>query len=398
MTSNIPNSSIALLGSTGSIGRQTLEVAEHLGLRVCALSADKNTKLLETQIRKFRPAVAAVFDEAAARDLSVRVEDTGTRVASGMSGLIEAACVQGAETVVTAVVGTVGLLPTLEAIKLSRRIALANKETLVCAGGIVMNSAKKHGAEIIPVDSEHSALFQCMKAESPRCVKKLILTASGGPFRGMERSELTSVSPEMALRHPNWSMGKKITVDSATLMNKGLEVIEAVHLFGIPPETVEVVVHPESIIHSMVEFNDNSIIAQLSEPDMRLPIQYALTYPERSLSVARELDFTKLTALTFEEPDMEAFPCLRLALDTVRIRGSACAVLNGANEAAVELFLRGNLSFYGIYEAVSAALANIGTIDDPSLEDIISAGEEARIFVLEAFDEIDRRPTAKIRG
>jgi 1-deoxy-D-xylulose-5-phosphate reductoisomerase len=298
-----------------------------------------------------------------------------------MEGLIEAATVDGASTVVTAVVGTVGLLPTLAAINLGRRIALANKETLVCAGELVMNSARENGAEIIPVDSEHSALFQCLHAQASSAVKTLILTASGGPFRGMSRAELQNVTPEMALRHPNWNMGRKITVDSATLMNKGLEIIEAVHLFGVPPEKISIVVHPESIVHSMVEFIDNSITAQLSLPDMRLPIQYALTYPDRVPSLVDTLDIARLSALTFEAPDPEAFPCLGVAIDTAGIHGTACAVLNGANEAAVELFLKGELSFYGIYESVYAALDSIGNIENPSLDDIIASGESAKRFV-----------------
>jgi len=378
----IPNSSISLLGSTGSIGRQTLEVAELLGLNVNALTADRNISLLEEQVRKFRPAIAAVYDDSAARDFAVRVKDLPVRVLAGMQGLIEAACAEGAGTVVTAVTGKVGLKPTLAAIKLSRRIALANKETLVCAGGHVMKSALEHGAEIIPVDSEHSALFQCLRGELLRSVKKIILTASGGPFRGMDKAELKNATPEMALRHPNWSMGKKITVDSATLMNKGLELIEAVHLFEVPPEKVNVVVHPESIIHSMVEFDDNSVSAQLSVPDMRLPIQYALTFPDRLPSIIPELDLAKHRTLTFEEPDLEAFPCLALARETAGVQGTACAVLNGANEAAVELFLKGELSFYGIYEAVCSALSSIRNIAEPSLDDIINAGEEAQAFVL----------------
>jgi len=352
-----------------------------MGLKVCALSADKNIGLLETQARKFRPAVAAVFDEAAARDFSVRVRDLSVKVVPGMDGLIEVACADGADTVVTAIVGTAGLLPTLAAIRLGRRIALANKETLVCAGELVMDSARVYGAEIIPVDSEHSALFQCLNGEAPGSVSSLVLTASGGPFRRWRREELLKVTPEMALKHPNWSMGKKVTVDSATLMNKGLEIIEATHLFGIPHDKIQVVIHPESIIHSMVVFDDNSTIAQMSEPDMRLPIQYALTYPQRLPSPARRLNFSALSALTFEQPDIEAFPCLRLALETAGTRGTTGAVLNSADEAAVELFLRGELGFYGIYESVSAALENIGNTPDPSVEDIIAAGEAAKMFV-----------------
>jgi 1-deoxy-D-xylulose-5-phosphate reductoisomerase len=376
---------ISLLGSTGSIGRQTLEVAEMLGLRVLAVSAERNIRLLEEQTRRFRPSIAAVFDDKAALDFKTKVRDLDVRVVSGIDGLIEAARVDGADTVVTAVVGTVGLLPTLEAIDLGRRIALANKETLVCAGELVMKRARLRGCEIIPVDSEHSALLQCLREEPHGSVEALTLTASGGPFRGMSRDELRSVTPEMALRHPNWDMGKKITVDSATMMNKGLEVIEAVHLFSVPPEKIKVVVHPESIVHSMVEFADNSVIAQLSLPDMRLPIQYALTYPQRTRSLAGKLDIARLGALTFEEPDMEAFPCLRLALETSRIRGTACAVLNAANEAAVAMFLNGSLGFYGIYDCVLAALDSIGNIEDPSLEDIIAADREAKRFVIERF-------------
>ena len=380
-TLSSPSGAISLLGSTGSIGRQTLEVADSLGLRILALSADKDIKLLEEQTRRVRPAVAAVFDESAARDFQTRVRDMDVRVVSGVDGLVEAACAQGADTVVTAVVGTVGLLPTLAAARLGRRIALANKETLVCAGELVMKCANEHGATIIPIDSEHSAILQCIGEEAPNSVKRLILTASGGPFRGMSRTELSCVTPEMALRHPTWTMGRKITIDSATLMNKGFEVIEAMHLFGFPPDMIRIVVHPESIIHSMVEFVDSSIIAQLAQSDMRLPIQNALTFPKRMPSLAPELDIARMSALTFEEPDTETFPCLGLAIETAGIRGTACAVLNGANEAAVGLFLRGDLSFYGIYESVCAALGNIRNVEDPSLEEIIEADEAAKQFV-----------------
>jgi 1-deoxy-D-xylulose-5-phosphate reductoisomerase len=359
-----------------------------LGLRVLAVSADKNIKLLEEQTRKFRPAVAAVFDSKAALDFRARIRDLDVRVFSGMDGLIEAARAAGADTVVTAVVGTIGLLPTLEAIDLGKRIALANKETLVCAGEPVMKRARERGCEIIPVDSEHSALFQCLQClheQAHGSVKSLTLTASGGPFRGMGRDELRSVTPEMALKHPNWDMGKKVSIDSATMMNKGLEVIEAVHLFSMPPDKIDVVVHPESIVHSMVEFTDNSAIAQLSLPDMRLPIQYALTYPQRTRSLTGKLDITQLGALTFEKPDLEAFPCLALALETSAIRGTACAVLNAANEAAVGMFLNGNIGFYEIYESVLAAVDNITNIEDPTLEDIIEADGEAKRFVNERF-------------
>jgi len=373
---------IALLGSTGSIGRQTLEVAGLLGFRVLALSANRDIRLLEEQTRRFLPAIAAVFDPGCARDFKARVSDLGVKVVSGTEGLIDAASVDGADTVVSAIVGVAGLLPTLAAIGLSRRIALANKETLVCAGELVMKRAREKNAEIIPVDSEHSAIFQCIGAQEHSAVKRLLLTASGGPFRGMSRDALQNVTPLMALRHPNWSMGEKITIDSATMMNKGLEVIEAVHLFSLAPESITVVVHPESIVHSMVEFIDNSIIAQLACPDMRIPIQYALTYPQRLPSPAAGLDISKLSAMTFEEPDTEAFPCLSLAVDTARLRGTACAVLNAANEAAVGLFLDGSLSFPGIYDSVRGALSEFKNIEDPSLEDILSASEEAKRYVI----------------
>ena len=376
---------ISLLGSTGSIGRQTLEVAELLGVTVCALSAGQNIKLLEEQTRRFRPAVAAVYDEDAARDFKARVRDLDVRVVSGGEGLIEAARADGAVAVVTAVVGTAGLLPTLAAIDLGRRIALANKETLVCAGELVMDRARSRGAEIIPVDSEHSAIFQCLegRGKSAGSIKKLILTASGGPFRGMDKETLRRATPEMALRHPNWNMGRKVSIDSATMMNKGLEVIEAAHLFSVSPSMIEVVVHPESIVHSMVEFADNSTIAQLSVPDMRLPIQYALTYPARAPSLAAALDIARQGRLTFEEPDYDAFPCLSLALQTARDGGLASAVLNAANETAVELFLTGKLSFYGIPESISAALGSIKNAENPSLDEIIEADKAARRFVKE---------------
>ena len=372
---------ISILGSTGSIGKQTLEVASLLGLRVVSLSAGKNIKLLEEQSRKFNPTIAAVFDEDAAKDYKARVRDTSIKVCSGMEGLIEAACAQGADTVVTAVSGTSGLLPTIAAIKLGRRIALANKETLVCAGHLIMGLASEYKTEIIPVDSEHSAILQCL-GEHPRDkVKRLILTASGGPFRTMGKEAIMHVTPKMAMRHPVWSMGKKITIDSATMMNKGFEVIEAIRMFAIPAEKIKVVVHPESIIHSMVEFADNSTIAQLAQPDMRLPIQYALTYPQRLPSLIPALDITQISALTFEEPDMEAFPCLGLAIETANIHGTSCAVLNGADEAAVELFLDGKLGFYEISDSIRAALDGIKNIEDPTPDEIIEAGQEAKRFV-----------------
>ena len=373
---------ISLLGSTGSIGRQTLETAELLGLKIRALSADRSISLLEDQVRRYKPAMVAVNDEAACRDFRIRVADTNVQVVPGPGGLVDVACVDGADTVVVAVVGMAGLLPTLAAIGLGRRIALANKETLVCAGELVMKKAGESKAEIIPVDSEHSAIFQCIGSEPVDSVKRLILTASGGPFRGLSRGELEKATPEMALKHPTWNMGKKITIDSATLMNKGFEVIEAAYLYATPPEKISVVVHPESIVHSMVEFIDNSIMAQIAEPDMRLPIQYALTYPERKPSPAREFDVTRLSGLTFEEPQYDKFPCLPIALDALKRQGTACSVLNGANEAAVELFLRGDLGFYGISDVISAALEEIKHVGQPTLDDIIEAGENAKQFVV----------------
>ena len=381
MTEDTYSKKISLLGSTGSIGRQTLDVADRLGLRVVSLSADKSIRLLEEQTRRFRPEIVAVYDNAAARSFKTAVADLDVRVVSGIDGLVEAACAGDAQTVITAVVGTVGLFPTLAAIRQGKRIGLANKETLVCAGEIIMNAAKKHGAEIIPVDSEHSALFQCLLGENPKNIKRLILTASGGPFRGKTRQELCNVTPEMALKHPNWDMGKKITIDSATMMNKGLEIIEAVHLFDIPAEKIQALIHPESIIHSMIEYADSSTIAQLSLPDMRLPIQYAITYPKRLPTPTGQLDFAKMGSLTFEQPDLESFPCLDLAIKTASIPGTACAILNAANEAAVELFLDGKLGFYGISEAVQTALLKFGNKENPTVDDIIGADINTREFV-----------------
>lgn len=376
---------ISLLGSTGSVGRQTLEVADLLGLKICAISANRSTELLEKQARKYKPAVVAVYDEDAARDMKVRLRDTSSKVVSGEAGLIEAASLEEAGTVVTAVVGTVGLVPTLAAIEKGKRIALANKETLVCAGAHVMDAAKLYGAEILPVDSEHSAIFQCLDGNRDKAFKKILLTASGGPFRGKTLGELGNISRREALSHPNWQMGSKITVDSSTLMNKGLEYIEAMHLYGAAPEQIEVVVHPQSIIHSMVAFCDNSVIAQLSVPDMRLPIQYALTYPERLPSLTEELDLFKTGTLTFEAPDLAAFRCLQLALDTARIRGTACAVMNAANEAAVSLFLEEKIFYNEIYECAAGALDRIKNIEEPTIDDIRNADKEARRYVFDRY-------------
>ena len=373
---------ISLLGSTGSIGRQALEVIAAEDMAVAALTANRDVDRLEEQCRRFRPALAVMMDPAAASDLRVRLADTGIRVAAGMDGLLEAAVLPQADTVLTAVVGIVGLRPTLAAVETGKRIALANKETLVCGGELVMDGAARSGAEIVPVDSEHSALFQCLQGCRDRGeVRRLILTASGGPFWGWRAEQLAHVTVEQALAHPNWSMGAKISVDSATMMNKGLEFIEAMRLYRMPPEKISIVIHRESIIHSLVEYADHAILAQLGAPDMRLPIQYALTWPRRSEGVAKPLDLLTCPPLTFHAPDCEAFPCLRLALEAARTGGTATAVLNGANEAAVGQFLAGKLSFAGIARKVEEALAAIPAIQSPGLEEILAADEAARALV-----------------
>lgn len=373
---------ISLLGSTGSIGRQALEVIAAEDMAVAALTANRAVNRLEEQCRRFRPALAVMMDPAAASDLRVRLADTGIRVAAGMDGLLEAAVLPQADTVLTAVVGIVGLRPTLSAVEAGKRIALANKETLVCGGELVMDGAARSGAEIVPVDSEHSALFQCLQGCRDRgAVRRLILTASGGPFWGWTAEQLDRVTVEQALAHPNWSMGAKISVDSATMMNKGLEFIEAMRLYRMPPEKISIVIHRESIIHSLVEYSDHAILAQLGAPDMRLPIQYALTWPRRSEGVAKPLDLLTCPPLTFHAPDCEAFPCLRLALEAARTGGTATAVLNGANEAAVGQFLTGKLSFAGIAQKVEEALAAIPAVQSPGLEEILAADEAARALV-----------------
>ena len=373
---------ISLLGSTGSIGRQALDVAAACGFSVAALTAHRSGALLEEQARRFQPELAVCVDPAAAADLKVRLADTQVRVASGPEGLLEAAALPSADTVVTAVVGVAGLEPTLAAIRAGKRIALANKETLVCAGELVMDQAEAHGAEIVPVDSEHSAIFQCLQGCRDRGeVRRLILTASGGPFFGWSREALAGVTPAQALKHPNWSMGAKITVDSATLMNKGLEYIEAMRLYRMPPEKISIVVHRESIVHSLVEYCDNAVLAQLGAPDMRLPIQYALTWPERTPGPAQPLDLLNCPSLTFQAPDYDALPCLGLALEAARTGGTATAVLNGANEAAVALFLEEKLSFPGIAERVGLALKRLPVVQKPSLEEILEADRAARALV-----------------
>ena len=374
---------ISILGATGSIGRQTLDVAEQLGLTVAALTANSNAERLEDQARRFRPRLAVLTDEAAAKDLAVRLADTGTKVLGGPEALTEAAVCPEADTVVTAVVGMVGLKPTLAAIRERKRIALANKETLVCAGQLVMDAAEQYGAEIVPVDSEHSAIFQCVQGCRDRGeIRRLILTCSGGPFYGQTAEEVAGRTKADALRHPNWTMGPKITVDCATLMNKGLEVIEAMRLYRLPLSQVSVVIHRQSIVHSLVEYRDGAILAQLGTPDMRLPIRYAMTYPERAESPAEPLDLLACPPLTFAQPDRDVFPCLRLAEEAAEEGGTACAILNGANEEAVGLFLAEKIGFSDIPRLVEAARAAVAVQQDPSLEDILAADQAARRAVL----------------
>ena len=374
---------ISILGSTGSIGRQTLDVAEQLGLRVAALTANSRVGRIEEQARRFQPRLAVLTDEDAARDLAVRLADTPVRVLGGEAALEEAATLPEADTVVTAVVGMVGLRPTLAAIRARKRIALANKETLVCAGELVMDAAEACGAEIVPVDSEHSAIFQCLQGCADRReIRRLILTCSGGPFYGMTAAEVGKMTREDALRHPNWTMGPKITVDCATLMNKGLEVIEAMRLYRLPLDQVSVVIHRQSIVHSLVEYRDGAILAQLGTPDMRLPIRYAMTYPERAESPAEPLDLLTCPPLTFAQPDRKVFPCLRLAEEAAEEGGTACAILNGANEEAVGLFLAEKIGFSDIPRLVAEARAAVAVQQAPSLEDILAADQAARQAVL----------------
>ena len=374
---------ISILGSTGSIGRQTLDVAEQMGLQVEALTAHSSVDRMEAQARQFKPRLAVMTDQAAAKELAIRLSDTDTKVLGGFDALCEAATAPEADTVVTAVVGMVGLKPTLAAIREKKRIALANKETLVCAGQLVMDTADQYGAAIIPVDSEHSAIFQCVQGCADRNeIKRLILTCSGGPFFGMSYEEVGKKTRADALKHPNWAMGPKITVDSATLMNKGLEVIEAMRLYRLPLEQVDVVIHRQSIIHSLVEYKDGAMLAQLGTPDMRLPIRYAMTYPNRGESPAEPLDLLTCPPLTFAAPDRETFPCLRLAEEAATEGGTACAILNGANEEAVRLFLADKIGFHDISRLVAEARSKIAVVQNPSLEEILEADAAARRIVL----------------
>ena len=373
---------VSILGSTGSIGRQSLDIIHGLDVNVVALTAGTSVDRMAEQCREFRPKLAVMSTREAAEALKKELSDLDIEIVWGEDGLIRAASVSEADCVITAVVGMVGLKPTLAAIQSGKRIGLANKETLVCAGELVMAEAEKYGAEIIPVDSEHSAVFQClMGCRDKREVKKLILTCSGGPFFGKTREELMTVTKADALRHPNWKMGPKITIDCSTLMNKGLEVIEAMRLYKLPLEQVDVVIHRQSIVHSLVEFVDGAVMAQMGAPDMRLPIQLAMTFPERTACPVDPLDLTACGGLTFCKPDLEAFPCLALAYQCAKLGGTACAVMNGANEAAVALYLEDKIGFYDIYDLVSGAVDTIDNIQNPSLEQILESDRLARRYV-----------------
>lgn len=369
---------LSILGSTGSIGVQALDVCKNLNIRVVSLIANSNTKVMEEQIRQFKPEVAALFDEAAAEVLKFAVRDTDTKILSGMEGVLEAVTHIDADTVLTSVVGIAGLIPTIAAIEAGKNIALSNKETLVTAGSIITELVEKKGVKLFPVDSEHSAIFQCLAANRHEDVSKLILTASGGPFRGYTRAELENVTVEQALNHPNWSMGSKITIDSATMMNKGLEIIEAMWLFNVPAKQIEVVVHPESIIHSMVSYNDGSIMAQLGAPDMRIPIQLALTWPQRVENSFKRVDFQQLTKLTFEKPDFETFEALKLAYEAAKIGGTLPCAMNAANEVAVELFLKGKIKFLQITELINRVMKAHIVNSKPVLNDIIDTDRASR--------------------
>lgn len=376
---------ITILGSTGSIGRQTLSVADELGLRVAALTAERNVDLMEAQCRKYRPKLAVLTDEAAAEELKVRLADMNIRVLAGAEALCEAAALPEVDTVVAAVCGFAALRPTLTAIREKKRIALANKETMVCAGKIMQSAARESGAEIIPVDSEHSAIFQCLMGCRERTeIKRLILTCSGGPFFGKTRESLACMTKSDALRHPNWKMGAKITVDCATLMNKGLEIIEAMRLYDLPLSKVTAVIHRQSVVHSLVEFVDGAVLAQLGVPDMRIPIGLAMTYPNRAHNPAPALDLLSCGPLTFDAIDETAFPCFALAKQAAQTGGTACTAMNAANEEAVGLFLQDKIGFYDIADAVEAAL-RLPVVQEPSLADILEADRLARIHIRERF-------------
>ena len=378
---NIHN--ISIIGSTGSIGTQTLEVCDNCPeIRPVSLACGANTALMEEQIRKYTPLLAAVSDEERAKDLRIRVADTPTKIVSGQEGIIEAATIRDAKTVVTGIVGIAGLIPTISAIKAGKNIALANKETLVTGGHIVMKLAKEYKVKILPVDSEHSAIFQSMQGFDKRDIKRIILTASGGAFLGKTKKELENITPADALKHPNWDMGAKVTVDSSTLVNKGLEVIEASHLFDVDVSKIKVLIHPQSVVHSMVEYMDNGVIAQLGVPDMKLPIQYALTYPKRVKMYENELDFEKYSSLTFGEPDTDTFFALDVAYEAAKKGGIVPTVFNGADEAAVSLFLKGHIKYTDISQLIKEAVNSAKNIDNPDIHDIFAADRYAKEYVL----------------
>lgn len=372
---------ISILGSTGSIGTQTVDVLDSIDAQVTALTTNKNIDLIEKQARKLNPQLVVAFDEKQALKLKISLADTNIKVESGMEGLIHAACLDNTDVVVTAVVGMVGLLPTIAAIEAGHDIALANKETLVCAGSIIMDYAKKNGVNILPIDSEHSAIFQCVQAAHGNKLHKIILTASGGPFFGKKYEDLKNVTVSQALNHPNWSMGSKITIDSATMFNKGLELIEAMWLYNMPQEKIEIVVHRESIIHSLIEFEDGAVLAQLDVPDMRLPIQYALTYPKRFPCKMERLNLSKIGKMTFYSPDEKTFNALSLARKTARLKGNMGAVMNGANEEAVNLFLREKIGFIDISRLVEMAMEKIEYKKDINIDDVIMYDKQARELV-----------------
>ena len=375
---------ISILGSTGSIGTQALDVVDKLGLNVSALTAASNIDLLEKQIRKYKPDLAVVFNEDKAKILKDNIKDTNTKVLAGMEGLIEAATISSTDLVLNSVVGMVGLMPTLAAADAKKDIALANKETLVAGGKLVTDAVQKNGVKLLPVDSEHSAIFQCLQGmPEKKALKRLILTASGGPFFGKTLDDLKNVSVEQALNHPNWSMGAKITIDSATMMNKGLEIIEARWLFDMPADKIDVVVHRESIVHSLIEYADNSVIAQLGMPDMRIPIQYAITYPKRYESPVNELSLSQIGKLTFFEPDYQTFECLRACKKALDMGGVATAVANGANEEANRLFREGKISFLEIGNLVMGAVDNIENFEPKNVNDVLRADSLARQYVLD---------------
>ena len=377
---------LVILGSTGSIGTQTLEIVKNNeGLSVCALAAATNVTLMEAQAREFKPSLCVMYEEKAAAELKERLKDTDIKVLSGMEGLSEAVSLKEADIVVTALVGMIGIKPTIDAINSGKTIALANKETLVCAGHIIMKLAKEKGVSILPVDSEHSAIFQSLNGERRERLDKILLTASGGPFRGKTYEELKSMSVEQALKHPNWSMGKKVTIDSASLVNKGLEVIEAKWLFDVSASDITVLIHPESIVHSMVQYTDGAVIAQMGIPDMKLPIQYALFYPDRRPMYDNRVDFFKLEKLSFYKPDTETFKGLKFAYEAVNKGGNAPTVFNAANEFAVKRFLEKKIGFTGIYDIIEAALSDVGFIKDPSFEEILATQKECDEFLEKRF-------------